>query len=406
LWSLLRDVYPEDTRVQTLARIDKLAGDKLDSKLLKALIDRMLKSDGTGPGAASTGVVLAELARSNQRGDLALKLYRHLADAANSASIQQAIGELLAGKGDHAAAAEAYRKASDAAPERPILLYLTGQSLAKAGKEAEGRKLMERAGLMCLGSEQRRYDFARALDHRGLADAAEGQRVILMKVGEFDSWATNGAGRVAGYDRAVRGGKWGEAADYVERSRLACLKQSSGLVGLSGYLSLASRANIARARARLAAKDVDGAMIVARRAMAAAPGHVDITIGLVAPLAKAGAEKQAAELFDEGWKALDAELKQYPKAARLHNNLAWLAARCRRRLDDALAHARLAVKLKPDYPGHIDTLAEVQFQRGKTAEAIRHMKRCIELDPKQEYFRDQLERYTVGDRSTDPDEPD
>jgi predicted Zn-dependent protease len=84
-----------------------------------------------------------------------------------------------------------------------------------------------------------------------------------------------------------------------------------------------------------------------------------------------------------------------------------MAARCRRHLDRALEHARKAVALAPAEPGYLDTLAEVQFQRGEKDRAIENMKKCLALSPKSDYFRKQLERFERGDPSAEvPDAGD
>ena len=98
--------------------------------------------------------------------------------------------------------------------------------------------------------------------------------------------------------------------------------------------------------------------------------------------------------------------KEYPKSGWSHNNTAWLAVRCRRDLDAALEHARKGVELEPDNAGHLDTLAEVYFQRGDKDKAVELMKKCIDMQPRYEYFRRQLKRMQAGDRDTDvPPEP-
>ena len=59
------------------------------------------------------------------------------------------------------------------------------------------------------------------------------------------------------------------------------------------------------------------------------------------------------------------------------------------------------MELDPDNSGHLDTLAEVYFQRGDKDKAIELMKKCIEMQPKYEYFHKQLKRMQAGDRDAD-----
>jgi tetratricopeptide (TPR) repeat protein len=93
--------------------------------------------------------------------------------------------------------------------------------------------------------------------------------------------------------------------------------------------------------------------------------------------------------------------KEFPQSAWAHNKAARLAARCNRDLDAALDHARKGVELEPDDAGHLDTLAEVYIQRGDKVKAVELMKKCIEMQPRYEYFRKQLQRMQAGDRDAD-----
>ena len=55
--------------------------------------------------------------------------------------------------------------------------------------------------------------------------------------------------------------------------------------------------------------------------------------------------------------------------------------------------------MRPDNPGHLDTLAEVHFRRGETGQAVDRMKQCLALDPGNAYYAKQLRRFEAGDRS-------
>ncbi len=62
-------------------------------------------------------------------------------------------------------------------------------------------------------------------------------------------------------------------------------------------------------------------------------------------------------------------------------------------MNEALDHAEKAVQLSPQNAGHLDTLAEVHFRRGDRDAAIRHARRAIELDPLNDTFKNQLNRF-------------
>jgi tetratricopeptide (TPR) repeat protein len=77
-----------------------------------------------------------------------------------------------------------------------------------------------------------------------------------------------------------------------------------------------------------------------------------------------------------------------------------MAARLGRKLDEALAHAQRATALAPDKAAYLDTLAEVHFRRGEPQKAVELARRCIELEPEREFYREQLERFEKGEPST------
>ncbi len=110
-------------------------------------------------------------------------------------------------------------------------------------------------------------------------------------------------------------------------------------------------------------------------------------------LDKAGRQAEAETLFEQTFAALSAVLAEYPDSAFHRNNLAWVSARCHRRLDVALEHARRAVELSPTTASYTDTLAEVHFHRGDRDEAIRLARRAVELSPRYKPFQEQLERF-------------
>src|SRR5207244_3233124 len=131
------------------------------------------------------------------------------------------------------------------------------------------------------------------------------------------------------------------------------------------------------------------------------PGNVELAIRLVPALEKLGRKKEADEMYQRSLTFKAGLIKQYPESAGLLNSSAWLSACCRRDLEEAQKYAEKSVKLEPNLPGHRDTLAEVLFQRGKKDEAIAHIKKCIEQDPKRVYYRKQLERMEQGDPKAD-----
>src|SRR5262249_44272012 len=136
-------------------------------------------------------------------------------------------------------------------------------------------------------------------------------------------------------------------------------------------------------------------------AVLAVEPNIELAIDLVPELTRRGHKKEADDLFARVSAPHEAACREYPKSAWQHNNTAWLAVRCRRDLDAALEHARKAVELEPDSAGNLDTLAEVHFQRGDKDKAVELMTKCVAMEPRNGYFRNQLKRMRAGDRDAE-----
>lgn len=92
-------------------------------------------------------------------------------------------------------------------------------------------------------------------------------------------------------------------------------------------------------------------------------------------------------------------IKSYPESAWLRNSAGWLMACCQKDLDEAVLHATKATQLESGKAGYWDTLAEAQFQAGKSVEASVSIKKAIELDPQKPYYKRQVKRIQAGDRN-------
>ncbi len=110
-------------------------------------------------------------------------------------------------------------------------------------------------------------------------------------------------------------------------------------------------------------------------------------------LRKQGGEQEAELLYEMVYQANQEIISDFPQSAMHLNNIAWLSARCDRRLDEALKLAKKANKLRPDTASYVDTLGGVQFRLGKKDEAVECAKRCIALAPNNEFYKTQLKRF-------------
>ena len=90
-------------------------------------------------------------------------------------------------------------------------------------------------------------------------------------------------------------------------------------------------------------------------------------------------------------------LSLFPEDPGVLNSYAWRMAEIETNLEDALLKVRKAVVITADDPGRqagiIDTEAEVLWKMNRFNEAIEAIERAISIEPENQYFRDQKEKF-------------
>jgi tetratricopeptide (TPR) repeat protein len=312
------------------------------------------------------------------------------------------LADFYMSKSDWTRAAEYYGKEWETDHMRPLPAYLRGLALVKGGQEKEGNRLVDLAHDLPLAEPDARHSFIYWLDERGHADAARLERELTIRINGYDDprYSEEALRALAKQARAEK--KYAKAADYYERSLLCHLHAKSGFrQSVVGLLTLPATVHFNRAMAFVTDDKFDEANREIQLCLDILPGDSSLAISLVPELEMRGHKKEAADLFAKVWSVHDGLCKDYPKSAWAHNNLAWLAVRCRRNLDEALKNAQLAVELAPDHAGYLDTLAEVYFQKGDKEKALELATKCIKIDPTNGYFQRQLKRIAAGDPSVD-----
>jgi tetratricopeptide (TPR) repeat protein len=329
------------------------------------------------------------LARGESRS--ARDCFLRAAEAAPSPSGWMRLGDLAAADAQWDDAARWYRSAWEEDRTKPTPLYLQGRSLVQAGREVEGRNLIEAARLLPLGSAETRCGLAEELERRGLSDEAFRQWRVVLRTGECQSAAvTEAADRLA---NLLVGRDDLKAAAFGQWPLLRCLRTSTSNLGIEGYLRRACLIHKTRARGLIALGNIDEALEEIRLSCAALPGEVELALDIVPLLEKAGRPQAADRLFAEVFAANRAVCSDFPRSGEHHHRLARLAAGCRRSLDEGRKHAEQAIALDPDNPDYLSTLADIHHQRGNRREAIELAERALRLAPKQDQFRRQLERF-------------
>lgn len=124
------------------------------------------------------------------------------------------------------------------------------------------------------------------------------------------------------------------------------------------------------------------------------PLDVDVAERLLPLLRQAGMAQLADQMLDRVLDRGISHVETFPFDATTCNNLAWVAAMNDRRLTDALRLAERAVYQEPESAVFRDTLAEILFRLGRTAEALHIERACLIDDPDQWHLHEQVQRFT------------
>lgn len=79
-----------------------------------------------------------------------------------------------------------------------------------------------------------------------------------------------------------------------------------------------------------------------------------------------------------------------------YNQLAWLVSNTEGDFNEALQASIKSLELKPDSPGHLDTLGRCYYAVGDYENAVKNQKRAIELDPHAQQMKRQLKIFEAA----------
>jgi hypothetical protein len=405
-WRVLREQSPTEDAMKTLQRLQVLFDPARDWPLPETPLEQFAAQAAAGvpalPPAQQVARLLAvaELAVVRKEKNLALVYLEKCAEVAGApvnVTPLQWIGDLLAEDESWSAAAAAYGRAWNRDKTLALPLYLRGRALVKAGDKEEGERLQRLASLLPLADPVRRRQLAEDLAQRGLTKEASQQRELVVRFGAAGTWAGNDDWHFRDAARLI-----GDSVETTDPFRSAVLWQRVlfGVIRANSfyhergdYARMFYAVHKSRARGLLGASKPTEALSELALATAARPGDIPMVEQLTPFLIAAGQKEAAEKLFADAFTAYEEICREFPQSAKYRNELAWLAARNDRRLDDALAHAQEAVRLRPDALNHVDTLAEVHFRRGDRDKAKELAKQNLMKEPNNKHFQEQLRRF-------------
>lgn len=394
-WAFLRKRHKEPLKI-TLERLRSLLKGQVPATELET-IARAAEQDSARMRPEERVAWLLEVGEmllARDRREAAQKLFERVGFG-GAAEVVVRLGDLEAADNQWADAARLYGRAWEMDKTQPLPLLLRGRAFIQLRREQEGRDMIRLAHLLPLGDERRRQSLVEALEKRTLFDEMELERDLAARTGGFMTWALSDTLRRGG-DLANTRGDFRLAAELWERAFLDNLSTEMHFIEPTANLMMPALLLRTRALAHFKASEITEGVELARACLAIAPGDTDALIDFVTLLDSQGKTAEADAIFAETAAVYAKLCEQYPQSGPLHNQYAWAAARCKRQLDTALAHATLAVKLEPDNTASLDTLAETHFQRGEVGKAIETINQCIKLEPEEKHHREQLNRFEAA----------
>jgi hypothetical protein len=396
-WRVLRERYKEPPKV-TFGRLRSVMTGGLAraeaETLAYAAADSARRAEGGTIDAALADIGDTLLAAGQK--EAAFNYFRRLADRPKPSPVGfLRLGDLDAEAQRWDAAAAHYLRAWEVDRAQPLPLLLRGAALRHIGRAKEGDDLMALAHLLPLADDAARHALMVELERRQMRDEARRERDLLLRTASFQSWYQSDALRRAG-DEAYEKEDFQAAAAMWDRAFLDNNSRSTGFARLWANFAMPALIHRARAQGMIRGGDVAGGLREGEVAMRYSPSDSDSVIAVVGELDKLGKKAEADGFYQKHSAPYRALCAAHPNSAQAHNQLAWTQAKCRRELDDALAHARRAVELDGKNTACIDTLAETYFQRGEVHAAIEQMNKCVELEPNEKRHQQQLERFNRG----------
>jgi tetratricopeptide (TPR) repeat protein len=265
----------------------------------------------------------------------------------------------------------------------------------RAGRGEEAKALLRTARLLLLDdpNEWKMWQaWMHTLQQRDLeAQEADYLRVLTDPYSEmYFALLQQSAGIAAGAQEATT------AAGNYQRLILWTVIRHPNFNEPDAYFGLANVYLRQRIKSLIAAGDTDHLAWYLARQQAVAPQDLREFFLVQPALEAAGRQNELKQVVEQTAQRYRTALADYPRAAALHNGLAWLLARTGSDVPEAVEHAQMAVKLAPDDAAYLDTLAAAKFAAGAVDEALRLQEKCHAMRPDDKAIARRLEQYRAA----------
>lgn len=372
----------------------------MDPAVLRRLGQAVLEETTNGGSERQSDQLAAigGLLASRNCPDVAAGFFARVERAADSADALRRAGDFQADRDNWDAAQDDYAMAFELDPLQAAPLYLRGWALCHLGRGDEGRRLMDRGDVLPLcDAEQRKKLLDAMIRHDLLPEARREvqQFVNLNGSGSFESgealrWAAGDARQRKDFSAAVT-----LLLDWSLRMQ----QGGAGFLQPLAAMEVPAMIHQADAEAMVSAGRIGAAMNDAKAALALVPLDPDLPVDLVKLFADSGYKVEADELYREQAALYRGLIDRYHESGSARHLLASMQLRCRRDLADAQEFAAAAAALEPDNPAFLETLSQVDFARGDLKGATDQMRRCVEIDPESNRYRQQLAVYEADRRT-------
>ncbi|MFC4994524.1 hypothetical protein [Rubritalea tangerina] len=388
LWKAIDKLYPDANSEDQLFRFLSLmgtAGAKKAEfphlKLQQAIYDDAERIGGTTLRSATEILAFAAEVRSDSTS--ALRFYKELCkdvEYAERKNFDEKYRQAAEAQFNYQEIINSYDLVPSAYKNSPTRLARYAMALRKLGKSDEAERVLEKSLVRTLGTTKLVNAVAGVMHEFGYRQEAHAlwlNTLLSLSPSEWDFFYTlNYINNQSHY--AMRSQQW-KLANALKLAEIAIFTEPS-MRPVSSYLTLRSgfTANFTYGMSLMEQGKVADATEILGSAHDSLIGDGTLADDFFPALLKTPLQDEADQWFEASWRHVEKEIHAYPNDHNAKNTAAWLGSRAVRRLDASLTHARNAVKLRPNQPAYIDTLAETYFAKGDRKKAMKNSQAALD----------------------------